>query len=63
MNRLDTCTTGAVTLAKNKVASGHFHALVRNFKIKKVYKALLRGGPVPLGPVLHYMPSNIIHRK
>jgi len=62
MNRLDTPTTGAVTLAKTKAASGRYHSLIRNFNIRKVYKALLRGS-VPVGPVLHYMPSNIIHRK
>ena len=62
MNRLDTVTTGLVTLAKTRLGASQFWEEIRKDRVGKVYRALLLDA-VPLGLIEHYMPGKIIHRK
>jgi 23S rRNA-/tRNA-specific pseudouridylate synthase len=63
LNRLDSVTSGLVTVAKTAKGATMFWEELRRDRVGKKYKALVAPGPVPLGVLEHYMPGKIIHRR
>ncbi|KAG6546097.1 hypothetical protein Mapa_012503 [Marchantia paleacea] len=56
-HQIDTCTEGCVVLAKTKEFASKFHELLRDKKVRKIYRALATA-PMPLGRITHYMRAD-----
>lgn len=56
--RLDTPTEGLLILAKTKYFQSQFNRILRERKIKKLYKAMTEH-PVPTGELVHYMEPSL----
>jgi 23S rRNA-/tRNA-specific pseudouridylate synthase len=62
LHRLDSCTSGALVLAKSKEAAEEFHQILRDSgsdicqedRLRKIYLTLTKS-PVPLGSFTHWM--------
>ncbi|KAL2613481.1 hypothetical protein R1flu_025173 [Riccia fluitans] len=56
-HQIDTCTEGCVVLAKTKEFASKFHELLRDKKVRKMYKAIATS-PMPVGRITHYMRAD-----
>lgn len=63
MNRLDTVTSGLVTLAKTPRGASRYWEELRRDRVGKRYRALLYDRPLATGLLEHFMPGRIIHRR
>lgn len=54
-HQLDTCTQGCVVLAKTKAFASHFNLLLRERKVRKIYRALTTTSTLKTGSLIHFM--------
>lgn len=55
--------SGLVTLAKTPKGASIFWEELRRDRVGKKYRALVCDKPPPIGPLHHFMPGKIIHRR